>query len=244
MQYLLDESFFDSVHIGEMAHVIAKKDKGPRGLDAHLKDRNAYENLILLCANHHTEVDQNSLLYTAEKLHYIKSEHEASVRCRLSKKNNNISDIEFLRAYMNFAPFTSIHSFIEHLPNSFHIKITEIGDMFDAILIDLPHCYPFEDKNLNLVFNEFMSCYKVLWNIISDVYIEDGETYQIFDNTVDRHGRVFLNKENMSYPTRNSIESSLLSAKTTLLNKYNKLIAYLRNNYKELNINTYHGSFK
>jgi hypothetical protein len=48
-----------TVHIAEMAHIIAATDGGPRA-DATVsgKDRGAYENLILLCANCHTLIDK------------------------------------------------------------------------------------------------------------------------------------------------------------------------------------------
>ena len=48
-----------NLHIGEMAHVFAASDKGPRaasGLSIH--ERSAYENLILLCPSCHAIVDK------------------------------------------------------------------------------------------------------------------------------------------------------------------------------------------
>ena len=44
--------------IGEMAHIVSETTDGPRGkhaLDAG--EHNKYPNLMLLCTNHHTEVD-------------------------------------------------------------------------------------------------------------------------------------------------------------------------------------------
>jgi hypothetical protein len=73
-------SFFgnDSTIIGEMAHVIAKKPKGPRGIASGGED--TYENLILLCPTHHTEVDkspENS--FPPDVLFNWKQKHEAKV---------------------------------------------------------------------------------------------------------------------------------------------------------------------
>src|ERR1019366_4311808 len=42
--------------IGEMAHVIAQSPKGPRGVQQGGED--TYENLILLCPTHHSEIDK------------------------------------------------------------------------------------------------------------------------------------------------------------------------------------------
>jgi hypothetical protein len=47
----------DPTVIGEMAHVIAKKPGGPRGVVTGGED--TYENLVLLCPTHHTEVDKS-----------------------------------------------------------------------------------------------------------------------------------------------------------------------------------------
>ena len=51
--------------------------KGPRHVDNY-QDYDSYDNLILLCRNHHKEIDDisNVSIYTKEKLHQIKHEHE------------------------------------------------------------------------------------------------------------------------------------------------------------------------
>ena len=69
----------DPTVIGEMAHVIAKKPEGPRGVPAGGDD--TYENLILLCPTHHTEVDKAPEgFYSVEELLEWKERHEERVR--------------------------------------------------------------------------------------------------------------------------------------------------------------------
>ncbi len=46
----------DPTIIGEMAHVIARQPKGRRGVPGG--GSNSYDNLILLCPTHHTEIDK------------------------------------------------------------------------------------------------------------------------------------------------------------------------------------------
>ncbi len=70
--------FEGEVHIGEMAHVIAKNSGGPRG-DVNNTNNNSYDNLILLCANHHIEVDKRPSYYTVDKLKSIKRDHEVFI---------------------------------------------------------------------------------------------------------------------------------------------------------------------
>ncbi|HVE44894.1 MAG TPA: HNH endonuclease signature motif containing protein [Gammaproteobacteria bacterium] len=69
---------------GEMAHIIAKSKRGPRGSNETLEcDRNGYENLILLCPNDHTEIDSHPDNYTVECIRKKKTMHEEKVRLML-----------------------------------------------------------------------------------------------------------------------------------------------------------------
>ncbi|CAJ2376585.1 MAG: conserved hypothetical protein [Arenicellales bacterium IbO2] len=72
-----------SVVYGEMAHIIAKSPDGPRGDLGG--GSNSYDNLILLCPNHHKEIDQAGAdAYPVEMLKRWKSEHETMIRDSLS----------------------------------------------------------------------------------------------------------------------------------------------------------------
>jgi len=69
--------------VGEMAHVIAKKEKGPRGREGGGDD--SYENLILLCPTHHTIVDKAPEgKFTVEMLLEWKANHEEEIRQSLA----------------------------------------------------------------------------------------------------------------------------------------------------------------
>ena len=65
--------------IGEMAHIVAKRPGGPRGVASGGSDK--YDNLILLCPTHHTEVDKASDgTFPEEMLLEWKEAHEQRVR--------------------------------------------------------------------------------------------------------------------------------------------------------------------
>jgi hypothetical protein len=71
--------------IGEIAHIIAHSDKGPRAdgsFDQAL--RNSYGNLILLCPNHHEQVDVHPNTFTISDLRGWKIRHEEWVRGSLA----------------------------------------------------------------------------------------------------------------------------------------------------------------
>jgi hypothetical protein len=46
----------EPVFVGEVAHIVAAVESGPRG-KVNLSDRDAFENLILLCGRHHKIID-------------------------------------------------------------------------------------------------------------------------------------------------------------------------------------------
>jgi hypothetical protein len=66
--------------IGEAAHIVAHVPGGPRG-DSPIPaaDRDRYANLILLCPNHHSLIDDQPETYTVDTLRTWKAEHEAWV---------------------------------------------------------------------------------------------------------------------------------------------------------------------
>jgi hypothetical protein len=71
---------------GEMAHIVASSDVGPRGdPDFPPDERNRYSNLILLCPNHHQEIDAEEAVYGIDAVRGMKADHEKRIALRLSK---------------------------------------------------------------------------------------------------------------------------------------------------------------
>jgi hypothetical protein len=66
---------------GEIAHIVALSLGGPRGQDdLPAAERDRFENLLLLCPNHHAEVDGNTQQWSVERLRKVKSDHEAWIK--------------------------------------------------------------------------------------------------------------------------------------------------------------------
>jgi hypothetical protein len=82
---VIDETEADEeALIGEMCHLAADSPDGPRGdAPVPMDRRDDYDNLILLCRNHHAEIDAQPATYTIERLRTLKSEHEKWVRAAL-----------------------------------------------------------------------------------------------------------------------------------------------------------------
>jgi hypothetical protein len=76
----------DEVITGEVAHIVAQgKLEGPRrDFDPPGGDLHGYQNLILLCEEHHKLVDGQPNTYTVQKLVQMREDHERWVHDRLS----------------------------------------------------------------------------------------------------------------------------------------------------------------
>lgn len=87
-------------NIGEECHIISKTPNGPRHM-SNLRNYDTYDNLILLCCEHHKEIDDinNICLYPPKRLYEIKDKHEKWVHDTLQqeKKHKNVDMGEILR---------------------------------------------------------------------------------------------------------------------------------------------------
>jgi hypothetical protein len=90
--------------IGEMAHIKGEKPGAPR-YDARMTDkqRNAYDNLILVCGDHHKMIDDQFNTYTVDKLHQIKRQHELWIKNSTEKEMVNVTfaELDVITKYLN-----------------------------------------------------------------------------------------------------------------------------------------------
>lgn len=79
--------------IGRLAHIKGENPNSARH-DPNMTDEesNSYENLILICGDCHTKIDNQPNTYTAEKLYQIKKEHENWI---LESTKNEIVNVTF-----------------------------------------------------------------------------------------------------------------------------------------------------
>lgn len=230
--------FDNDVHIGEMAHIIAKSSKGARGNEELSSGRNSYDNLILLCANHHTEVDQNPSFYTVDKLQSIKAEHEKTVASLFEAPKERENDLSFLKCFMQFVPFTRLRYFVEHLPTSVNLDLCSVGDMFDALCKGNPHLYPLNDQYLHRHFDSFIRSYYDLWSTISGYTDVEGRLQANFSQADERF---YLHMERKYLPYEKVVElNNILNEKNSkFIVAYMNLIDFIRSNYKEVDLNSY-----
>lgn len=88
---IADETGYDpAVPIGEIAHVEAAADGGPRANSALSREqRDSYENLILLCAHCHAKFDRQEKAHSVEYIRQLKQDHEAWVKASLPERGRS-----------------------------------------------------------------------------------------------------------------------------------------------------------
>lgn len=120
--------------IGENCHISGDKPNAKR-YDSKLTDdeRSSYPNLILLCRNHHKNIDDDDVTYTTSKLHHIKSVHELWVEGAFKSlsgpDSNYIRLIELITKELRLNSWDSItdHGLRMLLPDSFVQGIANVG---------------------------------------------------------------------------------------------------------------------
>ncbi len=84
-----------SYTLGEMAHIVARAENGPRGKDdIPARDRDLYPNRILLCPSHHVEIDGDTARWSVPKLHKTKAEHEVWVTEQLGHGRITVAPVD------------------------------------------------------------------------------------------------------------------------------------------------------
>lgn len=221
-----------SVKIGEMAHIIARQEAGPRGRDSISSGRDDYENLILLCPNHHSEVDKDAASYPPEKLYRIKNEHEIFVRQALTTQHQGrIMDASAMATLLQFLPLASVPRLLQPLPERFELEIMDLNFVCKAFDIDYPHCRPFFDAALEHRFGCFRSA---LIQLIDCAFFitPNGHPYY---GPVELHHHLRLTSH-LTRDQRNWVESEVIDRSTSFANEHGELISYLRKNYGEISI--------
>lgn len=229
------------VKIGEMAHIIAKSEGGARGHLSAEGGINDYENLILLCPNHHTEVDDNETLYPPERLHRIKAEHESHVQRLFSQGHQGRTmDIEGLQNFLRYFPLTQLAALTDSLPERFDHRLLYLDETFINFARDTPQCRPFSDPSLEVHYYKF-------WKCISDL-VDYEQHATISNENVYIPGVIIGADLNYSYLNRAlSVDrraqaiQDIQNQLKRLAESYHVLLAYLRANYPEVNLASFVG---
>ncbi|OOF12507.1 hypothetical protein BZG82_00865 [Salinivibrio sp. PR5] len=231
----------DDVQIGEMAHVIARSSGGPRGINGK-SNINTYDNLILLCANHHKEVDSKPIDYSVEKLLKIKKDHEEYVKKSLDNTSDYFEDLSSLNTLFEYIPILEFRGMALDLPNKTSIDF-DARDMFEAFLKGNPQSYPFCDSTLTQYWENFI--YKMdeldVWlsghlrgtSLVSKDNMFSGEPFTNIYVSKER-GCIVLNKAALSWEQIDLVNENVSKLVQEFLYAHTALVDYIRYNFKNI----------
>ncbi len=122
--------------IGEVAHIEGLNPNSPR-YNPYMKDRNSYDNLILLCPTCHTKIDRNPDYYTVEKLKQIKYDHESWVDEQLmtATLNTTFAELEVIMEYLISAPIDYLQDELTVIPPKEKIHKNELSKEVEKYII-------------------------------------------------------------------------------------------------------------
>src|SRR5260221_4170343 len=107
----------DAVVIAQICHIYAASDNGPRGKPGLTTvERNAPENLILMCGHHHPLVDKQWETYPADLLKAWKRQHEAKFQqgtAEAIKLQDSMQRLAFLKTYSDQQIEAEIRSIVQ-----------------------------------------------------------------------------------------------------------------------------------
>lgn len=236
------------VHIGEMAHIIAKKSKGPRGKD--IVEDNSYDNLILLCPNDHSIVDKASHLYPVEHLQKIKEDFEKSISLRLSSTKNYLTDLSSLNILFQYIPINSFRAMACELPNKVSVNFG-VRDIFDAFQIDYPQRYPFYNNKLTLLWERFVEKLDSINDWMSGTITNadnklitlnemlnnlesSSQGYNVYVNSDFNHEYLILNKRYLNVEQIEIATKNITILQQEFIYAHTDLVTYIRYNYNDI----------
>ena len=104
----------DGIIVGESCHIEGEKQGSARyNQNMTDKERSSFDNLVIFCPNHHTEVDKNHSKYNVQLLKEIKRNHEDKYR----KNPYNVPDqiLKIMRVSVNYDEYSleRIHNLLK-----------------------------------------------------------------------------------------------------------------------------------
>jgi hypothetical protein len=162
--------------IGVMAHIKGENATAAR-YDAKMTDegRNCYENLILVCGDHHKMIDDQRNTYTVEKLHEVKSKHETWVEECTAQEMVNVtfSELDVITKYLGSAQ-PVLDDSLTIVPPKDKIRRNSLSPRTEHLvalgLLQVKQVSDFLDRNPDMEFGErlkqgFVDEYERLKNV-------------------------------------------------------------------------------
>ena len=176
-----------NIIVGQQAHIVSESENGPRGKSTlSAPERDVYDNLILLCPNHHVEIDTDELAYPIERLHSIKTAHELWVKSTLTSGMISSDDVNGLiysklidsivelcclydwNSWSSYVASTRIIMDTTLFRNGYKLRKTIMGAAFPGTLIELEESI----RAISMVFNTMINIFAKHSEIEGDNMVE------------------------------------------------------------------------
>ena len=190
----------DETNISNICHIEAAEEGGERyNPNSNDEERRSFENLILLCPNHH-KITDNVNVYTVDVLRKMKQEHEDKIRKLLSEKdvlNKHSSALNYVINIVGKTIFeTEQNTEPQSAPNSDE-KITYNNVVRYKPIIQIYSAY---QGKLNKIYEEIekQGSFKKdnLLRNINLLYLKEKGKYQTIDTVRQNADNIIGNIEN------------------------------------------------
>lgn len=119
----------EAVPLSEVAHIVASKPDGPRGRHwLPIEERDEYDNLILLCEEHHHIIDAQPQTYTVERLRQFKADHEARMRDATGRAVEQQAEVATERESISETLYSTLLPVLE-MPKHVYTAPCDYGDL-------------------------------------------------------------------------------------------------------------------
>jgi len=156
-----EQGGFSKYPIGVMAHIEGEKQSSARYNELMSdNERNRYDNLILLCPNCHTTIDNDVTQYTVDKLKKIKKEHEKWVSETLRTQTAKITfaELEVIVKYLIGTPMLEGQDSLTVVPPREKIKRNnlsiEVENLITSGMLQVKQVREYLNKHPDIGFGE------------------------------------------------------------------------------------------
>ncbi|OOE31995.1 hypothetical protein BZG05_16045 [Salinivibrio kushneri] len=222
------------------------------GQIAHLDQDNTnanLDNLVWLCLNHHDSYDgstRQSKNYTRHEVKHYRGQlyqYVDKLRSDQNTENEQVKKItDSLNCVMKYIPYSHLRRYIEDFPYNFSVDLCDVHEMWRIFKRDNPMQYPFTDRTLNQLIDEFFSHQGRVESLIGARFEYENENGQVvFDNCFESN--LSGNKLNINNYLRDKhrqeLEQEVSTVKVRYLQSYDALTYHIRSFYPKVNLNRY-----
>lgn len=219
--------------IVEQTHIIAHSPNGPRGNIPYSGNKDSYDNLILLCPNCHTEVDDCPERYPVSFLREIKFNHEDDIKNKILKETSisstslKLNDVWVIKCLIEYGYLYSLNRFITMLPKTLDMRFYYFLDTLNE-LKEQRDIYPLNDEILQFKLGILEHHARKLDYYISGYVEYNGRIYNNFDSATGEPSKVHRLREGLRYDWECQIDNKIKNIADKFLQSHDLFIKYIR----------------